>query len=771
MTIKVRRIADPRQKKIARKGGGKSGGGASPTTPHTPTEHPNTIRSMATARILEVLSEGMVSGMHTAHDDGANFWQSVLLDETPVADSANNFQFRITQGDFRYGTPSQDPIPGYPISEATFPVGVKCTYATPVVRAISQLGITSVRYTIQFPALYMQETDGDINGTNCDYAFDIQIDAGYWTNLVTESIWGKTMSPYQRSVLINLPYYTTSCQIRIIRLLYDGMTNVNNELYFSSYTEIVDGQLAYDDTSVMSMTIDAEAFPNVPQRAYLLDGIMMQIPTNYDGYGHTYRSPQWDGTFYIQWTNNPAWILYNLMVNERWGLGRFLDVNVVDKWSFYEAAVYNDGGVPDGKGGYEFRHTCNCVINTRQDAWQVLTAVASSMLATIYYANGTVFLVQDRPLYSPERLFGPADVEAGLFDYAGTDYRSVYNVAAITWNDPEDHYKPAVELVLDGPLVATQGYKETQQTAFGCTSRGQAMRLGRWLIYTSQFEREVVTFKTSLENADVRPGMLIAINDPGRAGARLAGRLCDDHGIDTITLDQSPVAMASNPTAWVIYVTVGDAGAAEHPYVISMPVIGVLLGNQVRVSGKPSSGLVASSMWMATTTAVEPTMWRVNSVADLGKGQYQVSATEYHVETWTYVDYGWLMPEPAFSLFPKGPLAAPTNITDTEYIYLDASNWPQFGVIVSWTASPDPRVAYYQLEASGPNGDYRRHERIVGVTQDLPAMRQGQWTIVIKAFDNLGRYSIPVTYTFVPMASPPSRCRPTASTSSRKAAT
>jgi predicted phage tail protein len=178
MTIKVKRIADPRRKKIARKGGGKGGGAPSPTTPHTPTEYPNTIRSMATARILEVLSEGMVSGMHTAHDDGANFWQSVLLDETPVADPANNFQFRITQGDFRYGTPSQDPIPGYPISEETFPVGVKCTYATPVVRAISKLGITSVRYTIQFPALYMQETDGDINGTNCDYAFDIQIDGG-----------------------------------------------------------------------------------------------------------------------------------------------------------------------------------------------------------------------------------------------------------------------------------------------------------------------------------------------------------------------------------------------------------------------------------------------------------------------------------------------------------------------------------------------------------------------------------------------------------------
>src|SRR5262249_9576324 len=299
-----------------------------------------------------------------------------------------------------------------------------------------------------------------------------------------------------------------------IRLDPDPPSGTANSLFWSAYVEIIDGQIAYDDTSVVSMTVDAEQFPNLPQRAYLLDGIMLQIPVSYDGWTHG-GTGNWDGTFYTQWTNNPAWVLYNLLVNERWGLGRDIDTAAVDKWSFYEAQLYNDAPMDDGAGGVEPRFTCNCVINTRQDAWQVLTAVASSMLANIYFSNGTVFIAQDKP--GPvERLFGPADVVDGLFDYTGMDYRTRFTAAASSWNEPEGSYNVAVELVQDPTLVAQQGYRETQQAAFGCTSRMQAQRFGRWLIYTSQFETEAVSFRVGLENADLRPGQIIAISDPSR---------------------------------------------------------------------------------------------------------------------------------------------------------------------------------------------------------------------------------------------------------------
>jgi predicted phage tail protein len=741
--VVVRRIADPRR--IAAKGDGKGGGG-SQTSPHTPTEFPNTLRSRATARILEVLSEGVVSGMHTARLDGSKFWQSVYLDGTPVMDEQGAMQFNLLQGDFRYGYPSQDAIPGYPIAESTSGVGVECQPYVAVVRRLSDPAISAIRYILRIPALYMQENDGDINGYSVAYAFDLSIDGGPWVNYVTERIYGKTMSPYERAVRVQLPPATTSIQARVTRLDPPAPSGFANQLFWSSYTEIIDGQIAYDDTCVIAMTVDAEQFPNLPQRAFLLDGLLVQIPVSYEPWSHT-DTGNWDGTFFTQWTNNPAWVLYNLLINERWGLGRDIDVSAIDKWSFYDAQRYNDQPLSDGKGGLEPRFTCNCVINTRQDAWQVLSAVASSMLSNIYFSNGTVFIAQDKP--SPiERLFGPADVVDGLFDYTGMDYRTRYTAAAITWNDPGDSYNPAVELVQDPTLVAQQGFRETQQAAFGCTSRTQAQRFGRWLIYTSQFETEAVSFRVGLENADVQPGQIIAISDPSRVGARIAGRLLKDEGSDTVTLDQ--VSAVIEP-GWQLAVTLGSAAQGERPTIIMLTVVALLAGNQLRVSGK-TQPLPAASMWIAINTeVVNPTEWRVNQIAEAGPGIYQVMATEYHKEKFAYVETGKLLPLPPFSLFPTGPLAPPTDVTDTEYIYLDGSGTPQFGVVITWTASPDARVAWYQLEMSGPGGDYRRFTQVVGIAQEVPAMRQGQWTVTLRAFDSIGRRSQAVEYSFTPV--------------------
>lgn len=751
------RIADPRGLPVARKGGGKGGGGAAPTTPHQPTTSPNTLVSLSTARVLEVLSEGVVAGMHTAALGGA-FWNSVYLDDTPIQDAAGNFQFNIRDGAFRYGYPSQDPIAGFPIQEAEFTVGVKTVYPTPIVRSLSDPNITSVRYTLEIPAMYTQESDGDVVPASVAYAFDVQIDGGMWTNYVTERIGpGKTMSPYFHSVLVYFSadhgaVATTSINIRIIRLDANDVTDTQNDLVWSSYTEITDGQISYDDTCVIALTVDARDFPNLPQRSYLLDGIMVELPTNYNGRTHGLTAPDWDGSFYVQWTNNPAWILYGLITNTRWGVGRDIDASAVDKWSFYEAQMSNDAPCSDGQGGIEPRWTCNCVINTRQDAWQVLGAVASSMLATLYFANGTIFLVQDKFIASPSRTFGPADVENGLFNYAGTDVRTRWTAVPVGWNDPDDKYAAAVELVQDATLVAQQGYREApQQMAFGCTSRSQAIRMGRWFIYTSQFETEVVTFSVGLENADLRPGDYIAISDPSRAGSRLAGRTLEDLGGDTITLDALPYA--GDWAGWGIYVTMGSAATPDDPpHVISLGVTQTLAGGQLRVFGKPAGGIPAGSVWlMQADGLVLPTPWRVNTITDSGGGKYQIAATEFHNEKFDYVDSGWLRPQPPFSLLPKGPLIGPTNITNTEYIYRDASGKVQFGVIFSWTASNDPRVSNYMIEMSGPRGEYRRFNLITGVTQDVPAMSQGPWKFTIRAFDNIGRRSAVVEYDFTPI--------------------
>jgi predicted phage tail protein len=765
-------IADPRGlPKIARKGSGKGGGGASPTSPaqHQPTESPNTLVSRQSARIIEVLSEGVIFGMHTS-SYGGPFWAGVYADDTPLQDAAGNWNFNVLQLDFRYGYPSQDPIPGFPLSESEYSVGIASIYLVPIVRALTDPNITTVRITLQIPALYTQESDGDVIPSSVAYAFDVQIDGGFWTNVITERLQGKTMSPYYFQRLVSLPAATTSINIRIIRLDFNNVTDNANELVWSSYTEIVDGQISYDDTSVVAMTVTAQEFPNLPQRSYLIDGIMVQLPNNYDPRTHGLRWPDWDGTFYIQWTNNPAWILYSLLTNERWGVGRDINASAVDKWSFYHAQQINDYPCSDGQGGIEPRWTCNCVINTRQDAWQVLAAVASSMLATLYFANGTIFLVQDYYIDAPSRMFGPENIEDGLFSYVGTDVRSRWTAVPVGWVDPDDKYQAAVELVQDPTLVATQGYREApQQQAFGCTSRSQAIRMGRWFIYTSQFETETVTFTVGLENADLRPGDYIAISDPSRVGQRLAGRLLEDNGADTITLDNVPDVILNSPQfGWSIYVTVGSAAyGAGHHSIYSLPLMGLPAtpdSTQLHVAGKPApNAFPPASTWMAvSTTYANPTPWRVNSVTDKGAGKYEIMATEYHNEKFDYVDNGWLRPTPPTSLLPKGPLLGPTNVTHTEYIYRDASGIVQFGVILSWTASNDPRVSNYQIEMAGPRGEYKKFGLIQGVVQDVPAMSQGPWIVQLRAFDNIGRRSGIVEYDFTPIGLTAKPVAPTA---------
>jgi predicted phage tail protein len=749
--VSVRRIADPRVHSVARKGGGKGGGGRGAiTTPHQPTEMPNTLRSRATARILELISEGPVYGLA---QNGPNVWSAVFLDGTPISDAAGNFNFAIRQGEFRYGFPSQAPVPGWPLSESAFSVGVECHFNTPVVRAVT-VPCSAIRYILRVPALYTQESDGDIVEASTAYAFDIQIDGGTWTNLVTEQIAGKTMSPYERAVRVQLPASAasaTTINIRIERIDPEGDPGTSDALWWSTVTEIVDGMMEYEGSCVAAMVVDAEEFQNVPQRAYLLHGLMIQLPTSYNGWTHG-DSGDWDGTFYSQWSNNPAWILYALLTNERWGLGRFLDVSAIDKWSFYEAQQRNDNWM---SAFGEVRYTCNCVIATRQDAYELLQAVASNMMAQLYYANGTIYLVQDTILYSPVRNFGPSDVENGLFDYTSSDVRSRFTAAAITWNDPDDKYQPAVELVQDPRLVAQYGYKETQLSLFGCTSRGQAVRHGRWLIYTSQFETEIVSFRVGLENADLRPGDYIYISDPSRVGARIVGRTLEDTGdLSTMKLDRIDDEMVVNPIFYAIMVTIGSAAAPDEPgpVVVQLGLVGVVdaANGIVEVTGK-TGPIPPGSMWLARAGQAEPSPWRVTAIADRGKGWYEVTATEYHQEKWTYIEQDWLKPPPPFSLIPTGPIQPPTDLAFREFIYLDGNGFPAFGIVMSWSASTDPRVQRYQLELSGPSGDYRKYSQVAGVSQEVLTMRQGTWLATIVAFDNIGRRSPAVQLTFTPV--------------------
>jgi predicted phage tail protein len=924
---------------VAHKGGGKGGAAGGNSSPKQPVIAPNTLRSRATARILEVLSEGPIKGLV----DGL---KSVYLDKTPVLNQDGSANFNVPEAYFRNGDPEQDVIPGYPASEAEINVGVELKYNVPVVRRIAP-GTDAARLKIRATSLFTQQQLGDVDGATVIFNVEWNIGSAGWISIATVTIQGKTTSPYERSLRVALPKTAQTVDLRITRTVPDSGTSdsgggiSSSATYWPSYTQIVDGTLSYDDTALAAMTIDAQYFPNVPTRGYLLDGILCQVPSNYyqedgtwsnyatqsadftnttawprggagqvtrsravdaasaSGYTSTmttsivgplqmdnplvaingrmqwsgewyfklgtaattqmnfqlmlkdnlnngrtitytgatgvttrastgtagvwqedafesvdlgngyrrmrltmtlvntgtnptsvrirvsllnmatigdtallqgvsffpgtqygkfittadtvpvmgplgfpprYYDGDWDGTFKSAWTDNPAWVLYELATNKRFGTGRDIDAAAIDKWGLYECARYNDEMVPDGlgQGGTEPRFTCNCVINTREDAYKVLNAVAACMRAVLYSANGTIFIVQDRPVVSWGRLFSPANISDGIFDYTGGDYRSRFNAAAVTWNDPSQDYEPAVELVTDPMLISTQPYRDTETTAYGCTVRGQAIRHGRWLIYTNQEESEVVSFSTALENADVRPGDGILIQDPSRAGVRLAGRTLEQPAANQLLFDAPAPGIAPG---WKVYV-------AYENIVIEATVTQVLTESHVAVSGLTGGACPPAAMWLAHDVSIEPTPWRVVAIKENEKNKYEILAAFYSAGKYPYVDDGVRIPPPTYYAVPTGPLIGPTDVSIKEYIYLDPSGVPQFGITLSWQLSTDARVTGYTVELSGPSGDHRRVTNINNSAIDVPAMRQGDWSAYISATDNLGRLALPVTFTF-----------------------
>lgn len=718
---------------VARKGGGKGGSDGGNTSSHVSVEAPNTLRSKATARIMEILSEGPIDGLVTGD------MQSVFLDKTPVLNPDLSANFNVTQASFRNGDADQDVVPGFSASEAEVSVGTAMVYNVGLVRRITP-GIDSVRMKLRVNGLYTQETNGDINGSTVNVLVEVNYDSSGWDTLATITISGKTMSAYERAVLFALPKTSMTIDFRLTRTTPTAGANVTNGVVWGGYTEIVDGTLKYDDTALAAMVIDAQYFPNVPTRGYLIKGIHCQIPTNYDPIARTYTG-DWDGTFVHAWTNNPAWILYETLTNPRWGVGRDIDAAAVDKWGFYECAVYNDGMVPDGygTGGVQPRFTCNCVIATRQDAFQVLNAIASSMHALLYWSNGTVYVVQDRPSASPGRLFSPANVTGGLFDYTGADYRSRFNAVGVSWIDPTQNYEPTVDLVQDPEYMRAQPYRDTSSTAYGCTVRGQALRHGRWVIYTAQNETEAVSFRVSLENADVRPGEHILIQDPSRAGARLAGRTLDREAVTNVLILDAPVPEIA--VGWKIYVVVENE-------VVETTVSAVISTTHFTVSGSPAT-VPPGSMWLAFDTSIQPTPWRVASIKEADINQYEILATQYAPEKFAYVDLGMKVPPQPYSLIPTGPLVGPTDLNYSEFIYLDPTGVPQAGIVLSWLGSTDPRVAYYKLEMVGPSDEHRNVGHVIGVSTTVFATRAGAWTAYVTAVDNLGRAAIPETLSFV----------------------
>lgn len=490
------------------------------------------------------------------------------------------------------------------------------------------------------------------------------LDPGGWLPQITpkvltgvsyDVIQGKATSKYQRSYRVDLPG-PGPWDIRVRRISTDTTSDkIQDKTFWDSYTEIVDAKLRYPNSALVAMKFDASSFNGVPTRGFDVKLKKVKIPSNYDPITRVYTGT-WNGTFITAWTDNPAWCFYDLVTNSRYGLGGYIDASQVDKWSLYSIGQYCDELVDDGFGGQEPRFTCNIYMQSRAEAYKVIQDMASCFRSMVYWASGSLTLAQDAPS-DPVALFTNANVTEGLFSYSGSSSKARHTVALVTWNDPADQYKQKVEYVEDQEAITRFGVVPTQVVAVGCTSRGQANRVGRWLLYSERNEGEIVTFSTGIEGAIARPGQVIKVADASRAGVRLGGRV---HSATTtqITLD-APVTLGAS--VWTLFAVLPDGSVGQSQV---SNAAGAVVTLATALSAAPQAG----AQWILSTSTVEAQTFRVLTATEQDGGKVEITGLRHDPAKFDAVETGLvLQPRDITDLTPVP--ATPTDLVISEALY------------------------------------------------------------------------------------------------------
>jgi predicted phage tail protein len=682
-----------------------AGGGGKGGSTHVATEDADSLASRAYAQVMDLISEGEIEGL-------VGGMQGVLLNGTQLQNPDGSFNFSGVSFAFNPGTQGQNYIAGFSDVENEHTVGLEVKQQTPIIRTVTDTTVDAVRVTVNLPRLTNQDTtNGDVHGSSVDIAIDVQTTGGGYVQRVYDTIGGKLTSNYERAYRIDL-WGAGPWDIRVRRVTADSTSSaLVNNTYWASYTEIVDAKLTYPNSAIAALRIDAGQFSAIPSRAYHVRLLRVQVPSNYDPIARTY-SGAWDGTFKIAWTNNPAWCFYDLLTNTRYGLGLFVSPSQVDKWSLYTIGQYCDQYVPDGFGTYEPRFTCNCYIQNYGDAYKVVQDLASAFRGMVYWGGGTVSVVQDAPV-DPVALFTCANVIDGLFTYTGASLKARHTVALVSWNNLQDMGKTYVEYVEDTAGIARYGVVTTQITAFGCTSRGQAHRVGKWLLYSERMESETVSFKVGLDGAAVRPGDIIKVSDAQRAGARMGGRVSTTDGANQITVDSDLIdatGNALNAVGCAISVVAVD-GTVRTGTVTSQNgrVLGLASGQGL---ASMMSGVQTQAIWVLEPSTIQAQLFRVIQITETDGYQFDITALATNPSKYNAIELGWALEKRDITDLTTAP-AAPTSVTVNESLYLYQAtvfslvslSWPTVRGAIAY------RVAYSKdganwVFATTPSNDF-----------------------------------------------------------------
>lgn len=597
-----------------------------------PSEDPDSLRSKASATVLAVFSEGEIQGFPTGISEEERK-KRIFLDDTPLVSQAGSNMFdNGVEINFKNGTQDQTSLPGFDDIRVEQSLGLQVKKSVgPISATTTNSLLNQLVVRVGVASLFHVDDDGDIKGDTVEFFITIRDLLGTTVNAGNTrfSIKGKTRGPFDRDYLFQLSG-TGPWTVSVQRITSDSASvKKNNDLYFRAIVGIINETLRYPNSSLVGIKVSSENFQNIPTISALLQGKKIKVPTIYDAASNSYNGI-WNGSWKVEYNNNPVWVFYDLLTNTRYGAGLFIEEGDIDIYSLLPIAKYCDEMVPDGRGGTEKRFTFNAYINNREDAFQVLNALASTFRGMLYYAQGQIIATQDTAKPS-SKLFSPSNVvvemdESGNittppFAYEGTARKARKTVALVSWNDRNDRYKSKIEYVEDRIGIERYGYRETDVRAFGCTSQGQAQRIGKWILLSDLYETETVSFKTGAEGFFVMPGEIIEIADPDKNTGILAGIAPVVNG-DIVTLDR-PVVLASGISYQLI--VSDENGNSISRSVINPP------GQYSSLTVSPSFSveLTGPAPWILRESVAQPRKYRVVGLTE-EEGVVTVLAVSYY---------------------------------------------------------------------------------------------------------------------------------------------
>ena len=586
---------------------GKGGGGG-----HTPVEVKETSRSKQLVKIVEVISDGEIEGL-------ADGMKSVYFDNTPVQNKDGSYNFNNVQLEGRVGSQVQDVIAGFNTSEKEVSVGTQVRKNLPITRTVTDSKVSRLRLTIGVQSLFSQAENGDTSGTTVELVITIG------SQSYPVSISGKYSSQYlQQHTFDNLP--PVPFTVKVERKTEDSKSQrLQNNTVWSSYTEIIDTEFTYPNTALIGVKFDSEYFSNIPARTYDLLGLRVKVPSNYDTRTRKYTG-MWDGTFKTDWTDNPAWILYDVVTSKRYGLGNRLGEFGADKWTLYQVSQYCDQLVPDGFGGQEPRFTCNAWLTEQRSAYDVINDICSIFRSMPVWNGQQLTVVMDRPL-DPVWTYTSANVEKGEFNYTFSAKKARHNAIQVEYADKDNGYEKAIEYVSDDESIRKNGLNVKKITAFGCTSRGQAHRTGLWLLQTEKLETKTVTFTVGAEGLMHVPGDIIKVADTYYAGTNVGGRVLSVNS-KKVTLDRE---ISVNGNSYFSYIN----AQAKHQDIKIVSVNGA----EITLDQEPA-GLEVYGIWSLSTQQVASQLFKAISVKEETKGKYTITALQHEPQKEAIVDNG-----------------------------------------------------------------------------------------------------------------------------------